>query len=232
MSTSDGMAARRTVKQTSPQSQAAPQQTKALPRPKVDKDRSANIRASGRSSTIQDDDTQMVHIAFSLEFTYVTLARVQQMAKKAKRLCTEVKRRLVILPAKMRPRRAALLAASQKAEKYRQSWETLAKLISSQGEGMVQETLAAMRQTEITEDTLVAIVHELCNRFPSPVGDEEYMYEGAGQAANSMGPLYATASPAMPTSPMRGSPMNRGMNVHEDTDESSDSDDDFGMRLP
>jgi hypothetical protein len=157
------------------------------------------------------------------------------MAKKAKKHCVDVKRKLVILPANRRPRRAALLAASQKAEKYRQSWETLAKLIAAQGESMVQETLAAMSKsfsTDITEETLVPIVHELVNRFPMPTESEEYP-EGAGQAANSMGPLYATGSPAMPVSPMAGggSPMGRGMDFGDESD-STDSEDDMGdLRL-
>jgi hypothetical protein len=235
MSSADhGMAARRSSKQTSPQSQASSRgvkTTKAVAKPK-----SRPSSARSAVSTPAEPDTEVEHkLAFSLEFPSITLARVQQMAKKAKKHCVDVKRKLVILPANRRPRRAALLAASQKAEKYRQSWETLAKLIAAQGESMVQETLAAMSKsfsTDITEETLVPIVHELVNRFPMPTESEEYP-EGAGQAANSMGPLYATGSPAMPVSPMAGggSPMGRGMDFGDESD-STDSEDDMGdLRL-
>lgn len=156
-------------------------------------------------------------LAFSLEFTNVTEQQVAQMAKKAKRHCIQVKKELVILPANRRPRRAALLAASQKAEKFRQSWETLTKLIAAQGEGMVQETLAAMRATIITEDNLVPVVHELVNRFPMPSGYNGEEYEGTGPQANSMGPLYASSA------------SQKASATYEDGDgESTDSEDDMG----
>ena len=124
----------------------------------------------------------------------VTASRVQDLWRVAKRQGVQLKKEMVILPSNRRPRRAALLAASQKAEKCRQSFEVLMKLITAQGEGMVQETLAAMRALILTEDNLEAVVIELSNRFPVPTGDE--FPEGAGQAANSMGPLYATQSPS------------------------------------
>lgn len=108
---------------------------------------------------------------------------------------------------------------------------------------MVQETLAAMRATIITEDNLVAVVHELSNRFPLPGGESED--QGMGQAANSMGPLYTTASPSSQYSSQFGSPMvasgmspmKSGMGAGDegfagDESDSTDSEDDMGdLRL-
>jgi len=206
MSTSDGMAERKPVasstKKIKKKSSAPPAPTQAIV------EQPAEVESK---------------LAFALEFTNVTEGNVEKMAKKSKRHCVQVKKELVILPANRRPRRAALLAASQKAEKYRQSWDTLSKLVAAQGEGMVQETLAAMRCDYITEDNLVSVVHELVHRFPVPLGDEaEVVYiEGVGQAANSMGPLYATGSPAP-----------AGRDMYGDDSDSTDSEDDMGdLRL-
>jgi len=232
MSTSDaGMATRR---KTSPNSSQAPTQknaqSKALTKNKSQRPSSSTVRPP--APTEQPEDTELEpKMAFSLQFVNVTAEKVEQMAKKSKRHCIQVKKELVILPANRRPRRAALLAASQKAEKYRQSWETLSKLIAAQGATMVQDTLAAMRATIITEDNLVPVVHELVNRFPAPMCDDEEQYqEGPGQAANSMGPLY-TGSPAVTQgSPMAGSPM--VMEDYGDESDSTDSEDDMGdLRL-
>lgn len=96
--------------------------------------------AAAHPDSVQSPEEAEPKLAFSLEFTSVTEQRVHQMAKKSKRHCVQVRKELVILPANRRPRRAALLAASQKAEKYRQSWETLTKLITAQviGEGTMK----------------------------------------------------------------------------------------------
>jgi len=70
------------------------------------------------------------------------------------------------------------------------------------------------------------VVSELTNRFPMPADDEDDV-EGAGQAANSMGPLYATASPM---SAAGGSPMKA--DDYADESDSTDSEDDMGdLRL-
>lgn len=232
MSSSDGMAARRGTKPTASSSQVSRQgQTQALTKPKA---RPSSSRGGASTPQSQQEAAQVenliLKLSFNIDFTQIDLELVQNMAKRAKRQCVEVKRELVIKPARQRPRRAALLAASHKAEKFRQSWETLAKLIEAQGKDMVQETLAAMQKTELTEETLVGIVHEIMNRFPMPFGPNSEYHEGNGQAANSMGPLYASAtgSPAMGGSPMRGmaSPMNRG-DYGGDSD-STDSEDEVG----
>jgi hypothetical protein len=195
MSTVGGMAARQQPSASTQRRPSNSQEPKRQTQQKAPKRSSSKGPAPAATpADAQSPEEAEPKLAFALEFTSVTEQRVQQMAKKAKRHCVEVRKELVILPANRRPKRAALLAASQKAEKYRQSWETLSKLIAAQGEGMVQETLAAMRACFITEDNLVAVVQELTNRFPMPAGEGEYE-EGAGQAANSMGPLYATGSP-------------------------------------
>jgi len=231
MSTSGGMAARQKPsaskqRPSSATSSGSDRKNKAPP-----KSSRASTPAAPTPSNPQSPEEEEPKLSFGLEFTSVTEQRVQQMAKKAKRHCVQVRKELVILPANRRPRRAALLAASQKAEKYRQSWETLAKLIAAQSEGMVQETLAAMRACFITEDNLVAVVHELTNRFPMPAGEGEYE-EGAGQAANSMGPLYATGSPAQGL--LGGSGMAPGgeEGFFGEESDSTDSEDDMGdLRL-
>merc|ERR1712093_975709 len=100
----------------------------------------------------------------------------------------------------------------------------MSKLIDSQGDGMVIETLAAMRASLITEDNLVPVVHELVNRFPIAQGDA--YQEGAGQPANSMGPLYTSGAPYQSTaSPSKAAAFDEGS-------ESTDSEDDMGdLRL-
>lgn len=204
--------------------------------------RSSSKSSNGATPAPTQSDAQSPEaepkLAFAgLEFIHVTEKKVEERRIQAKRHCVQVRKELVILPANRRPRRAALLAASQKAEKYRQSWETLSKLIAAQGEGMVQETLAAMRATCITEDNLVAVVHELTNRFPMPA-EGEYE-EGAGQAANSMGPLYASGSPAhgagshmlSGTSPLRSGPAGDEGFFGEDSDSTDSEDNDSDLRL-
>jgi len=235
MSTSGGMSQRRpasTTQRRAPESVSPSKATQGSQR--KSRPKSAKPAPTAPVESVDDAEAEP-KLAFQLNFISVDEQRVQQMAKKAKRHCVQVRKELVILPANRRPRRAALLAASQKAEKYRQSWETLAKLIGAQGEQMVQETLAAMRATIITEDNLVPVVHELSNRFPMPTGDE--YHEGAGQAANSMGPLYATGSPRSPAaSSVRGSPFKQQILMGNDFDgedsDSTDSEDDMGdLRL-
>jgi len=216
MSSSNGMAARR--KATSPTSTSQMSRKHTKPAKKTVA-RPQTSRPAPTPAPVEEPEMEP-RLAFSLEFTAVTDQRVNQMAKKSKRHCVQVKKELVILPANRRPRRAALLAASQKAEKYRQSWETLCKLIETQGESMVQETLAAMRATIITEDNLVPVVQELINRFPLPdyMGEDMGDDMGANAPANSMGPLYASA----------GSPMVGGKGDDDYEDDSTDSEDDMG----
>jgi hypothetical protein len=167
-------------------------------------------------------------LAFKLEFTHVTEDTITQKVKMAKRHCVQVRKELVILPANRRPRRAALLAASSKAEKYRAAWETLQSLIKAQGEGMVQETLAAMYVSIITELNLVNVVNELSNRFPIP--DDSCYAEGQaqGSGANSLGPLGLTASPSALQS--SGGVINSPgyQQDYNDESDSTDSEDDLG----
>jgi len=216
MNSSNGMKASRPVSAKSPK----PSSTKAKTGGSVIRPPSASASAISASDLAASEAEPK--LAFSLEFTCVTEQRVEQMAKKAKRHCVSVKKELVILPSNRRPRRAALLAASQKAEKFRASWETLSRLISAQGEGMIQETLAAMRATIITEDNIVPVVHELINRFPIG-GEDSYSLQG-GPSANSMGPLYASTATL---SPAKGQ-----QEYRVDEEESTDSEDDMGdLRL-
>eukprot|EP00658_Telonema_sp_P-2_P021964 TRINITY_DN18766_c0_g3_i2.p1 TRINITY_DN18766_c0_g3~~TRINITY_DN18766_c0_g3_i2.p1 ORF type:complete len:174 (+),score=39.65 TRINITY_DN18766_c0_g3_i2:151-672(+) len=163
-------------------------------------------------------------MAFQLAFTDVTEAEVAAQVKRSKRHCVKVRKELVILPANRRPRRAALLAASSKAEKLRGSWETLHQLIRVQGEGMVQETLAAMRATVIKQDNLVTIVNELSNRFPVP--DESYVdNNNVGSGANSMGPLSMTRSPGLGSSALA---QEFEEDFRDNDTDSTDSEDDLG----
>merc|ERR1712086_48458 len=135
--------------------------------------KSSQVAAPSQSRTQELDTAAMDpdhRLAFKLEFTHVTEDTVTQKVKMAKRHCVQVRKELVILPANRRPRRAALLAASSKAEKYRGAWETLQNLIK--------------------------VVNELSNRFPIP--DDSCYAEGQaqGSGANSLGPLGLTASPS------------------------------------
>jgi hypothetical protein len=184
--------------------------------------RSATNARSARSSQVVDahaDDPE-TRLTFSLDFVDVSEAVVAQKVKMAKRHCVQVRKELVILPANHRPRRAALLAASSKAEKFRGAWETLHQLIRTQGETMVRETLAAMRATVLTDLNLVSYVNELSNRFPLP--DETYVdNNNVGSGANSLGPLGLTGSPTQNQSPTQG------YDYADDTD-STDSEDDLG----
>merc|ERR1712195_15640 len=192
--------------------------------------KSSQVAAPSQSRTQELDTAAMDpdhRLAFKLEFTHVTEDTVTQKVKMAKRHCVQVRKELVILPANRRPRRAALLAASSKAEKYRGAWETLQNLIKAQGEGMVQETLAAMYVSIITELNLVNVVNELSNRFPIP--DDSCYAEGQaqGSGANSLGPLGLTASPSalQQSGGMGNSPYQQDYN---DDSSSTDSEDDAG----
>jgi hypothetical protein len=194
--------------------------------------KSSQVAAPQAASKTQELDVAAMdpdhRLAFKLEFTHVTEETVTQKVKMAKRHCVQVRKELVILPANRRPRRAALLAASSKAEKYRGAWETLQSLIRAQGEGMVQETLAAMYVSIITELNLVNVVNELSNRFPVP--DDNYADGGhAGSGANSLGPLGLTASPsALASGGALNSPMAHSHQGYDDESDSTDSEDDLG----
>jgi len=194
--------------------------------------KSSQVAASQGASKLQELDIAAMdpdhRLAFKLEFTHVTEETVTQKVRMAKRHCVQVRKELVILPANRRPRRAALLAASSKAEKYRGAWETLQSLIRAQGEGMVQETLAAMYVSIITELNLVNVVNELSNRFPVP--DDNYADGGhAGSGANSLGPLGLTASPsALASGGALNSPMGHSHQGYDDESDSTDSEDDLG----
>lgn len=185
--------------------------------------KSSQVAASTGGKQLGESDPES-RMAFSLDFVDVTEALIADKVKLAKRHCVQVRKELVILPANRRPRRAALLAASSKAEKFRTAWETLQQLIRTQGEAMVRETLAAMRATVITDLNLVSYVNELSNRFPTP--DDTFVdNNNVGSGANSLGPLGLTGSPSatMPP-PTEPSP---GYDYGDDTD-STDSEDDLG----
>jgi hypothetical protein len=212
-------------KSKTPPVSTSPKAEEKAPPKRTQRPASGRPAASNGTASEGEQAEAEPRFKFSLEFTSVTEQRVQQMVKKAKRHCVKVRKELVILPANRRPKRAALLAASQKAEKYRQSWETLSKLLAAHKENTIQDALAAMRETIINEDNLVKVVSELKHRLP-PL---EYSEEGAGQAANSMGPL-ATDS-QYGASPAGMSPMKSGGDMYADDSDSTDSEDDMDMDL-
>merc|ERR1711988_218953 len=94
--------------------------------------------------------------------------------------------------------------------------------------GMVQETLAAMYVSIITELNLVNVVNELSNRFPVP--DESYVESNVGSGANSLGPLGLTGSPARTQASLTAarSPMPAQSYEDFEDDDSTDSEDDLG----
>jgi len=172
---------------------AASQQGVALYSEELSSSPEAPVATNNRRAPKAQPSNQDRRMAFSVNFTDITESEVAQKVKLAKRHCVQVRKELIILPANRRPRRVALLAASSKAEKFRSAWEALHKLICNQGENMVQETLAAMRSSVITEANLVSVVNELGNRFP--VCDDSYDNNNVGSGANSVGPMGLTGSP-------------------------------------